>query len=307
MASSNSTVHPLADSAFTVSGSSGLYDRARPSYPPAALTRIFDALHRYKATAGTHADVGLNIVEVGAGTGIFSRALLRPPDAVTTHDITVAKLVAVEPSSGMRDGFIAGMQRINVPVGTTGPSGVETAQVVDGAFDRIPAIDGWADAIVIAQAFHWSHGHYEAALTEFARVLRAGAPLILLWNLEDRGLSAHPWVRRVRDVYEAHEQGTPQYRLGLWKAAFDMDEFEENFASTYEYGKVKWTLPTTADEVVERVTSKSYITALEEADREAVVNGVREILAEEDKVWIDEKEGLFEYPYATDVYVIWRQ
>ncbi|KAK6355539.1 hypothetical protein TWF696_004638 [Orbilia brochopaga] len=306
--STDNTVHPLASSAFTVSGSSGLYDRARPSYPPAALTRIFDALHAYYDTrSGPSGGCGLNIVEVGAGTGIFSRVLLRPPAGVTTHDVTVAKLVAVEPSSGMRDSFREGMQRIGVPVGSNGPSGVEVAQVVDGTFDRIPVIDGWADAVVIAQAFHWSHGHYGAAMREIARVLRRGAPLILVWNLEDRSLPAHPWVPHVRDAYEAHEQGTPQYRLGLWKAIFEMDEFRENFGRDYEYVEVKWTLPTSADGVVERVMSKSYITALGETDRAAVERRVRDVLTREEKVWVDEKDGMFEYPYATDLYVIWRK
>ncbi|KAJ6256391.1 hypothetical protein Dda_8891 [Drechslerella dactyloides] len=296
-----SSVHPLASSAFSTSGSSGLYDRARPTYPPTALSRIFAALQSLPSSTN-----GLNVVELGAGTGIFSRLLLRPPVDVTT-DVQVAKLVAVEPSVGMRDGFRAGMQKIAVPVGEMGPAGPEVAQVVDGSFDRIPVIDGWADAVIIAQAFHWSHGHYDTALSSIARVLRPGAPLILLWNLEDREEAGHPWVGPVRDVYEAHEQGTPQYRLMLWKAIFDMPEFTENFNMKYEYKRMKWTVPTTDDGVVERVLSKSYITALGAGEKEKVESGVRGVLKDTAKTWIDEDGGVFEYPYATDLYIIRRK
>ncbi|KAF3927807.1 hypothetical protein ABW20_dc0101565 [Dactylellina cionopaga] len=307
------TFHPLASSAFTTSGSSGLYDRARPSYPPEALSQIFTAFHdslrsKQPNTSSENAAKGINVVELGAGTGIFTRLLVSPPPDVDTKDVNLAKLVAVEPSSGMREGFREGMEKLGVSVAEKGVDGEEVVQVVDGTFDNIPVNDGWADAVVIAQAFHWSHGHYESTLRSLARVLKPQAPLILIWNLEDRSLpNLHPWVAHIRDIYEAHEKGTPQYRLGWWKAIFELPEFKDNFNADYQYAEVKRVLPTTLQGVVDRVVSKSYITALDETEGKKVEDGVRGVLKNEKKVWVDEENGVFEYPYATDLYIIRRK
>ncbi|KAF3931317.1 hypothetical protein ABW19_dt0204707 [Dactylella cylindrospora] len=307
MSSSSGTFHPLASSAFTTSGSSGLYDRARPSYPPETLNHVFNALHQsYQSRPDKDSGNGLNIVELGAGTGIFTRVLLSPPAGVDTQNVSINKLLAVEPSVGMRQGFRDATEKIGIKVGDKGVEGEELVQAIDGTFDNIPVQDGWADAVIIAQAFHWSHPHYSTTLVSLARALRPGAPLILVWNLEDRRSPLHPWVPRIRDIYEAHEKGTPQYRHGWWKAIFDLPEYKGNFKENYDYLEVKRVLPTTEDQVVDRVVSKSYITALVEEDKKAVEDGVRDILKTETKVWIDESSGVFEYPYATDSYIIWR-
>jgi len=63
-------------------------------------------------------------------------------------------------------------------------------------------------------------------------------------------------------------------------------------------------LPTTEDLAVERVFSKSYITALSDAERSELEHELRENLRRgEDRVWIDEHKGVFEYPYETDLFV----
>ncbi|KAK6527600.1 hypothetical protein TWF694_004584 [Orbilia ellipsospora] len=312
MSSSTSTagpgnVHPLASSAFSTSGESGLYDRARPSYPPEALSHIFTALHCSSSTKSNTNDTGINIIELGAGTGIFSRLLLSPPQDIPKPP-SISKFLAVEPAVGMRQGFTTSLQKLNIPVGSTGVTGTEVVQVVNGSFTDIPVPEAWADAIIIAQAFHWSHPNYESTLSSFARVLRPHAPLILLWNLEDRSLpEIHPWVPKIRDAYEAHEVGTPQYRHMWWKKIFELPEFEQFFDKEYQFEEVKRVLPTTVDGVVERVLSKSYITALSANDKQAVEEKVRDVVENEKKVWIDEGKGVFEYPYATDLYVIRRK
>ncbi|EEB90478.1 hypothetical protein MPER_11310 [Moniliophthora perniciosa FA553] len=86
-----STVHTIAAKGFG-EGTNSLYDRARPSYQPVALSHIRAAI-----TSST----SLNVLEIGAGTGIFTRALLSHPE--WTKDIN--QLNAVEPSSGMRQVF----------------------------------------------------------------------------------------------------------------------------------------------------------------------------------------------------------
>ena len=66
--------------------------------------------------------------------------------------------------------------------------------------------------------------------------------------------------------------------------------------------RFKFSLPATVSSVVDRVCSKSYIAVLPEGERNKVCERVRELVQRsQDKVWIDENNGIFEYPYTTTV------
>lgn len=80
-----------------------------------------------------------------------------------------------------------------------------------------------------AQCFHWAHPDYSAAISEFARILKPGGTLALIWNLEDRNKAA--WVAQIRDAYEAYESNTPQYRLMWWKELFNTAEYKASLFS----------------------------------------------------------------------------
>ncbi|KAG6866956.1 hypothetical protein C0991_003872 [Blastosporella zonata] len=77
---------------------------------------------------------GVNIVEIGAGTGIFTRALLAHPQWSTD----IKQIKAVEPSAGMREVF-----RKTVTD--------ERVTIRDGTFDNTSVEDHWADVVIIAQ------------------------------------------------------------------------------------------------------------------------------------------------------------
>jgi len=269
-------VHNVAQKGFGV-GTNELYDRARPSYQHAPLSYI-----RTKISGSGP----LNIVEVGAGTGIFTRALLAHPE--WSHSIN--KLRAIEPSAGMRDVFSKTVKddRVSIAEGTFQDTGVE---------------DGWADLVVVAQAFHWCPD-YDKAAAEFARVLKPDGIVVLIWNLEDRDAAA--WVAQLRDCYEQHEHGTPQFRLNLWQETFSTPSYNANFRNPITDNST-YTLPGTRDIVVDRACSKSYIAVLPEAKKDEVVRDVEQIIDRGDGlVWTDKEKGIFEYPYKTYV-VVWEK
>ncbi|KAF9647578.1 S-adenosyl-L-methionine-dependent methyltransferase [Thelephora ganbajun] len=271
-------VHEIARVGFG-EGTNELYDRARPSYQPPALKYIRDSVVLPPP---------LNIVEIGAGTGLFTRALLAHPDWSETT--TIGSLKAYDPSSGMRAVF-------------TEKTRDDRVTVAEGTFERIDVEDSWADLIVVAQAFHWCPD-YEKAAQEFARVLKPQGTLAYIWNLEDRhGVT---WVARTRDVIEAQEAGTPQFRLGLWRQFFNTPSYRK-FFKTAEEMKWKYVLPVTIEDVVTRSLSKSYISILPEDERDKVVDNLRNILETEQKTWINNEEGVFEYPYETTVVIIHRR
>jgi SAM-dependent methyltransferase len=142
----------VADHALSFGAAAADYDRYRPTYPEAAVAWA----------VGSTAPA--RVVDLGAGTGILTRILLRLGFAA----------IPVEPDPAMRAQLEAGT------------SGVATAS---GSAEHIPLPDGSVDGVVAGQAYHWFDP--ERAHAEVARVLRAGGTFGVLWNLRDDSL---PWV-----------------------------------------------------------------------------------------------------------------
>ncbi|KAJ8462808.1 hypothetical protein ONZ45_g17803 [Pleurotus djamor] len=260
-------VHVLAATGFG-KGTNELYDKARPSYQPYVLTALRQAVKGHQP---------LNIVEIGAGTGIFTRAMLAHEDWASS----IGVIKAIEPSEGMREQFTKTVVDPRVTV-------------AEGSFDTTHVDDGFADLIVIAQAFHWCPD-FDRAAAEFARILKPDGVLAMVWNLEDR--DAAKWVAQLRDRIEPHEQGSPQFRLGLWRQVFDtpsyMKFFEPHQEKTWDY-----TIPTDHSGVVNRAYSKSYIAVLSDDDKASVKQDIEAIVTKgEELKWIDQEVGTFEYPY----------
>ncbi|GAC1543284.1 MAG: class I SAM-dependent methyltransferase [Vulcanimicrobiaceae bacterium] len=150
---------PLA-SAQRFTGLAGDYDRYRPTYPREAIAAILDGL-----------PVPATIADIGAGTGIATRALASAG----------ANAVAIEPNDEMR--AIAAAHGLDARPGTAAATGLP---------------DGSVDGVTCFQAFHWFAN--EAALGEFARVLRDGGRLALIWN--ERETRADPFTREFRALEE---------------------------------------------------------------------------------------------------------
>jgi SAM-dependent methyltransferase len=98
---------------------------------------------------------GRVVVDLAAGTGKLARQLV--PSG--------ARVVAVEPLAELRSLI---------------PEGIET---LEGTAEAIPLPDDFADAVTVAQAFHWFDA--AAALGEIERVLRPGGLLALVSNRRD--------------------------------------------------------------------------------------------------------------------------
>lgn len=125
------------------------YERARPSYPDAAVAWL-------AGRAGLAA--GRTVVDVGAGTGKLTRLLLG----------TGARVLAVEPVAQMRAKLVAA---------------APGAEAIDATAEELPLPDGSADAVTVATALHWFD--LDRALPELHRVLRPAGVLVLVWNMRD--------------------------------------------------------------------------------------------------------------------------
>ena len=142
--------------ASSFGSSAAEYADHRPGYAPAAVEWAL-------STSGRADDV----VDVGAGTGALAGGLVAPG----------RRVVAAEP-----DGRMLAELRRRVPQALT----------VTAAAEALPLRAGSVDAVLAATSFHWFDR--ERALSEFARVLRPGGVLALLYVRDDESV---PWVAEV--------------------------------------------------------------------------------------------------------------
>lgn len=119
------------------------------------------------------------LVDLGAGTGLFSRALAG----------LAARVIAIEPDDRMR-----AVLRARSP-------GVE---VIAARGEAIPLPDASADGIFASSAWHWMDA--DQAVPQVARVLRDGGRFGLIWTGRDRDA---PWLRADDWFREVARDGDP--------------------------------------------------------------------------------------------------
>lgn len=231
----------------------GDYARWRPSYPQQAV----DAL--------TRGAPGLDVVDIGAGTGKLTELLISAGHRV----------VAVEPSAAMREELV----RLDVDV-------VAAA----GESTGLPAAS--ADLVTYAQAWHWVDP--EAAGREAARLLRPGGALGMVWNMLDNSV---PWVAD----YEAAAHAT----LRAWRPEPAGELAETRPGGPFgpaERTLVHWTRPVTLEILELEARTRSYYlegSPLEQRTiREGVAASVARLRADLDA---EGAAHLVQLPYVTTV------
>jgi SAM-dependent methyltransferase len=242
-------VHSVAARGF--GSSAPAYERGRPGYPQEAIDWLAERL-------GLRA--GQTVVDVAAGTGKLSRALAA----------LGAEVIAIEPVAEMRELIGPGVRALH------------------GVAESLPLPDVSADALTVAQAFHWFDG--PRALAEFHRVLRPGARLALVWNrrpLDDPAQAA------VEELIAPYRGEVPSHARGRWRAALTRPSlFESCEERSFPNGQVL-----DAEELAARVGSISFIAALSGTAREQVLDRARQLAA----------EGPVTLRYLTEVYVCGRR
>ena len=201
------------------------YERGRPGYPEAALDWLLPA-------------GAVDVVDLGAGTGKLTRQLVGRG----------LQVVAVEPSAGMRDEL------------TTALPGVTA---LPGAAENIPLPDSSADAVLVAQAWHWVDP--AAGVPEVARVLRPGGRLGLIWNFRDDTVD---WVAAL---------GRSMRSLADDPTVMEV-ELDPPFGPVERHA-VPWRHRSTPDGLRDLVASRSYVITAPPAERRRVLREVDELLA----------------------------
>lgn len=137
------------DATNKFTGKAALYSKHRPSYPDACINYLIEA-------SALSSDS--RIADIGAGTGIFTRALLDQGLQVT----------AVEPNDDMR---LAAEEVLSDYSGFSS---------IGGAAEQTGIADHSIDLVTVAQAFHW----FDPVLfqQECRRILKPDRMVALVWN-----------------------------------------------------------------------------------------------------------------------------
>jgi SAM-dependent methyltransferase len=227
-------LHPLAAGFADVAGA---YERGRPEYAPAVAGAI---------AAELHVTPGRRVLDLAAGTGKLTRALLGAG----------LDVIAVEPQPALRDLLADAVGR---------------ERVLEGVAEAIPLPDESVVAVTVADAFHWFD--HAAALAEIRRVLEPGGGLAVLSVAPDWGEAS--W---------AHEVGTLMADMRPQHPAFDGPSWQESVRAAGGWTppreiRVTFTRPAIPEQIPDYLASISWVAALPEDERAAKLERVREVVA----------------------------
>lgn len=230
------------------------YERGRPDYPKALLEYL-------RHTVGMKP--GWRVLDVGAGTGKFTRMLER----------TGASVVAVEPVAAMRGELHAGLPDTTVLAATAA---------------ELPFRSESQRAVVAAQAFHWFAT--PEAVAELRRVLADEGVLVLVWNVRDERV---PWVRELSGLLQEDGEQVPRYKNGEWRGVIEKSGlFGPLWQAAFDHAQVGGVAA-----IEDRVASISYVAAMAAERRRRLLEQVR-ALAQANL----SDQGEITLPYRTEVF-----
>jgi SAM-dependent methyltransferase len=215
------------------------YAEHRPSYADTAIRWCLEPLSSPP-----------RVVDLGAGTGILTSALVRLGADVT----------AVEPDQDM----LAELRR-HLP-------GVPAEH---GSAEAIPLPDASVDAVLAGQAMHWFD--LDRALPEIARVLRPGGVLAGLWNVDDDRIG---WVAELDEVARRqasitllrwHNGVAASYRERAARSGAGL--FDAAETSEFANGQVR-----TADSLLASIATHSNLLVMPESERRDLLAQIADFL-----------------------------
>jgi SAM-dependent methyltransferase len=189
------------------------------------------------------------VLDVGAGTGKLTRLLTQ----------RYRRVIAVEPLDGMR----AILKRV-----------VPAAESHAGSAESIPLPDASVDGVFAGQAFHWFAN--DQAMTEFARVLRPGGILALIWNGPDDDRPS-PLPERYRAyIEELHNAGLTVFEdAPPWQDVIARGPFGE----VHELAVPHDHLLDRAG-LLDNARSVSWIASLPDQEQDAILQRLDELLTD---------------------------
>lgn len=205
------------------------YDLYRPE-PPAIVATVLGDVR------------GLDVLEVGAGTGKWTRLMIE----------LGANVTVVEPDDDMR----AVLVRRSPDVRT-----------LKGTAEALPLADATFDAVLVPSAWHWFE--QPAAMHEMARVLRDGGSLFVMWNGFSRDVA---WLQPLVEMRDRPDDDGRRPRGWAADLGIEGDLVVESQV------ELEWTWTRSVEDVVALFSTYSGMIIRSDAERGEVSADVRERL-----------------------------
>ena len=233
------------------------YARYRPSYP-AGVVDILASHCGLKKTS--------LIADIGSGTGFLSELFLKNGNRV----------LGIEPNAVMRltaERLLAGYENFASLEATAEATSLETASV---------------DFITAGQAFHWFDR--EKAKREFARILKPGGWVVLIWN--ERVLDSTPFLREYEKLLLRYGTDYENVRHERVK-----EEIADFFAPEwFELKSLENAQHFNLEGLKGRVRSSSYTPEPGHPDFEAMLDELEQLFN------AHQRNGIVTFEYQTKVY-----
>lgn len=228
------------------------YHAARPPYPQAAWEALVQR-------AGLRA--GIDIIEIGAGTGLATLPLL-------AHD--PAQLLAIEPDVRLAT-FLA--NSVADP----------RLEVIAESFEEIEPAPASFDLAVSATAFHWLDA--VPALRRMHSLLRDGGSVALIWNVFGDSSRPDPFHDATTQLFEGHRVstsagGSDRPPFALDEAARLADFAAAGFAADAPQF-LRWTLALDPDGVRALYATYSNVTALPAHEQTRLLDTLHYVAAQQ--------------------------
>ncbi|MDQ1627970.1 MAG: hypothetical protein QOI54_1714 [Actinomycetota bacterium] len=213
------------------------YDAHRPDYPP----QLFDTLESALGQPLLRADV----LDVGAGTGIATRALAGRGANVLAVDHGPGVLAVLRSRSTSR------------------------VRIVVGDGNALPVRDAAFDLVTYAQSWHWTDP--ARSLPEAARALHDRGVLACFWNLlMTDGL---PWWEGFAAECAQRAPGYDRHRRDIdWGAII---EASPDFRWVRRV-EIPWSRDVSVEDFVADYGTHSYVADLDETDRASLLGALRD-------------------------------
>lgn len=245
-----------------------LYDSARPEYPATTIryidSIIADANKRNNRSSS-------NIVELGSGTGKFTKSFLRNTNLSGS---SLNTYVATDPS-------LPFLKKLESNL-TGGNFHSWDLSAKPGAGSNIPSLSASVSAVLAAQCFHWMSDDH--TLAEISRVCQPDSPFIMIWNYYDCNVD---WLRRleydiVDPIYAAQEKKdgskTPRYATQDWQNAFKTELAKQKFHLPVKFFKDSQTVVSSEAALIEKVLSTSVVNVLPDDEKDNVRKEISTLL-----------------------------
>ena len=250
------------------------YVKFRPGYPAEAIEAI---LANCRGGAfQTPQREALVAADIGAGTGISARLLAKRG----------VRVFAIEPNEAMRSAGVVASESLqgsglSSPRSSDTTNGLESPPLCDvtnlidwrvGTAEATGLDEASVDLILCAQSYHWFEP--VAACREFARILKPGGRLALMWNDADE---RDPVARGYYDLVRTASRGVgPTSHQRVAKAPKVMPPFE---TARMRQLRFRHEHRLDAEGLIGRAMSASYVPKTGE-QAEQLVAGLQQLHAE---------------------------